>query len=126
MKILDNKLESLKILENKLESLKLQENQPEAGLVLFSIKKNYIRKCLRVAVKERIVEGFFGGRICYRRIGESICGVKGYKEGIGEYRATGGFGGIFWWEYRATGGIGESIWREYRATGGIGGSIGLQ
>ncbi|GKA71278.1 hypothetical protein Tco_0777417 [Tanacetum coccineum] len=54
LKILENKLESMKILENKLESLKLQENQPVDGLVPLSIKKNYIRKCLREAVKEQV------------------------------------------------------------------------
>ncbi|GJX09434.1 hypothetical protein Tco_0199293 [Tanacetum coccineum] len=52
LKLLENKLESMKILENELESLKLQENQPGDGLVPLSIKKNYIRKCLREAVKE--------------------------------------------------------------------------
>nr|GEV21800.1 hypothetical protein [Tanacetum cinerariifolium] len=52
LKILKNKLESMKILENKLDSLKLQENQPVDGLVPLFIKKIYIRKCLREAVKE--------------------------------------------------------------------------
>ncbi|GJW41453.1 zinc finger, PHD-type containing protein [Tanacetum coccineum] len=52
LKLLENKLESMKILENELESLKLQENQPGDGLVPLSIKKNYIRKCLREAVKD--------------------------------------------------------------------------
>nr|GEV05064.1 hypothetical protein [Tanacetum cinerariifolium] len=54
-KILENKLQSMKILKNKLESLKLQENQSVDGLVPLFIKKIYIRKCLREAVKE-IVE----------------------------------------------------------------------
>ncbi|GKG23251.1 hypothetical protein Tco_0391287, partial [Tanacetum coccineum] len=52
LKLLENKLESMKILENELESLKLQKNQPGDGLVPLSIKKIYIRKCLREAVKE--------------------------------------------------------------------------
>nr|GFA69849.1 hypothetical protein [Tanacetum cinerariifolium] len=53
LKILENNLETMKIMENKLESLKLQENQPVDGLVPLSIKKIYIRKCLREAVKEQ-------------------------------------------------------------------------
>ncbi|GKB67113.1 hypothetical protein Tco_0928525 [Tanacetum coccineum] len=52
LKILENKLESMRNLENKLESLNLQENKPVDGLVPLSIKKFYIRKCFREAVKE--------------------------------------------------------------------------
>ncbi|GJU50780.1 hypothetical protein Tco_1220335 [Tanacetum coccineum] len=55
--ILENKLESLKLLENNLESMKILRNELESLKSRRQTrssfhKKNYIRKCLREAVKE--------------------------------------------------------------------------